>query len=1474
MNRFRCWSRHAYILHGYLIATLILLPVPLTRVVAEDPPPDPPPPEEVWSFDHSESLVNASLQSSGQVHAGEQMTLQLYAETVTWEVWTSSYGNMRTENYVTSPASSAWLSWSQVSGDGYLTGSSSWTDGAGFGSAGFVMGNSQAVVRVDVSTGSSDVASATLTLDPLVETETWSWGYSGSTVTSVQWLPVEGGTTELTDGQQRTLTVEVTQDTWDQWNGSWGNTQTNTISTGVAAVNVPVTFYIVSGNGSFSASSSFTTSTDWQGRASATLTMGAGDTVVGVVAGDAGQTQVWGTNLGFTAAATNPGNGGGPETETWSFSGIDSGTAVVLESEGGITELQSGETHNFTATVTTWSREVWVSNWGNTAYAGETSAPASGATVRLSIEGDSGVSICSTDGNGQCMTAYQMGESAIRLLADVLDGSQTVVLATTTLEVGLAQEQWWYTGTDEATIGLNLAADRELTEVPEGTACTVTATVTFTSWEVWESSLGNRELRNYQEGVAMGAGVWFGMDSGDGSLDNGYLMTNEAGQATVTFTMGQQAARLHADAWFNAAYSGAALDFTPAVVEPVWVYDHSDGMLDVEMLHAAGSGLVTARVSYATWDVYHLSSDPTQTQTRNPASSPAIGAQVSFSFSSGSGTLGSSLAYGNANGDASTTYSTAAAAEVTAYVSFATLAQNASVAVEAYAPPLSITTDTLPHGTVGIDYTASITAAGGSAPYSFSVLSVQTETGLPFGYQLQGGTLTGTGDNSTGSQTAGTYTFSVEVTDNAGSTAQKQFTLVLDPVAVPPLEFVTTVLPQAALGTPYQARIFASGMGTLTFSASNLPDGLTLSPQGVLEGTLGALAGQTATISVTVQDEYFDPAMALYRRASRDFVLDTRDYVVLEIVKAGGDRQNVLPGQMLPVPLTVRIELDGVPQAGVPVAFGPLLAVTDAAGLAVVNWLSPPQAGGFKIPVTAGGSSTEFQAWAVTPPAPPVSGADPIAGASPPAATTHAVADAEVVVESRYVKEVGGEVSATFSEHVYQLAEEGQGMMMVHEFGGAPPWGNSKKNWDTSDGTSGTEPPDNAPAVTDLEEWVLGATEGFHFLGPDTSYGRISGIDDPFGSGIPQQFLENGQLKDGYVYDGGWFGMASGFYKRVTAEVRIRRATPLAQQSADPPPQVVKRQFVLVTYETDAQGVETVKTVESKTLEIPDDEDESALTITLSPQATGPNTSQRQRLLPVEFEVTEWVPVVKDGADVIFSLDANNPSQPALLDQVFVSGAPSGTPDEIFSVKTKVKFKIPGAPADVADNEAKNWEVKMLQNIVEMPTADTMEYLLGVRTQKLPQGVSLPVMDGATFASKAFTSAGEVVTITESGSSYAHTDTPFSFAFLYFSNFPAGNHPGIGASLDLLLNARRDATFVTWVYAEHKQTKAKQFLKWVRWKVNWDVDFSHGNTHPPGVTKKKYQFIKIDEGDGVGPVQTPSFNKATWEWKWTPKNTL
>jgi hypothetical protein len=92
MSTFRSWSRRAYVLHGYLMAMLILLPVPHGRLlVAEDePPPDPPPEEEVWWFDHSESMVTVSLGSSGEAPLGADVTLQALVEATSWDVYTSS----------------------------------------------------------------------------------------------------------------------------------------------------------------------------------------------------------------------------------------------------------------------------------------------------------------------------------------------------------------------------------------------------------------------------------------------------------------------------------------------------------------------------------------------------------------------------------------------------------------------------------------------------------------------------------------------------------------------------------------------------------------------------------------------------------------------------------------------------------------------------------------------------------------------------------------------------------------------------------------------------------------------------------------------------------------------------------------------------------------------------------------------------------------------------------------------------------------------------------------------------------------------------------------------------------------------------------------------------------------------------------------------------------------------------------------
>src|SRR5215471_15863947 len=72
------------------------------------------------------------------------------------------------------------------------------------------------------------------------------------------------------------------------------------------------------------------------------------------------------------------------------------------------------------------------------------------------------------------------------------------------------------------------------------------------------------------------------------------------------------------------------------------------------------------------------------------------------------------------------------------------------------------TTCPLPDGTVGTPYSATLTATGGTAPYTWTLLSGS----LPPGLSLSGaGVISGT------PTTAGTYTFTLKVVDASGQTA-------------------------------------------------------------------------------------------------------------------------------------------------------------------------------------------------------------------------------------------------------------------------------------------------------------------------------------------------------------------------------------------------------------------------------------------------------------------------------------------------------------------------------------------------------------------------------------------------------------------------------------------------------------------------------------------------------------------------------
>jgi hypothetical protein len=160
-------------------------------------------------------------------------------------------------------------------------------------------------------------------------------------------------------------------------------------------------------------------------------------------------------------------------------------------------------------------------------------------------------------------------------------------------------------------------------------------------------------------------------------------------------------------------------------------------------------------------------------------------------------------------------------------------------------PPLLITTTSpLPAATVGIAYSQTLSASGGTPPYSWSIMSGALPAGLTFS---AAGVISG-------SPTAvGTANFIARVADSGSQTASKSFSITINP---PPLLITTTSpLPVATVGTPYSQTLAATG-GTPPYSWSvlsgPLPAGLTLSAAGVISGS-PTTAG-TSNITVQVAD--------------------------------------------------------------------------------------------------------------------------------------------------------------------------------------------------------------------------------------------------------------------------------------------------------------------------------------------------------------------------------------------------------------------------------------------------------------------------------------------------------------------------------------------------------------------------------------------------------------------------------------------
>ncbi|HWX65383.1 MAG TPA: putative Ig domain-containing protein [Rhodanobacter sp.] len=275
----------------------------------------------------------------------------------------------------------------------------------------------------------------------------------------------------------------------------------------------------------------------------------------------------------------------------------------------------------------------------------------------------------------------------------------------------------------------------------------------------------------------------------------------------------------------------------------VEVYDSSSGI-------APFFGFVTVTVPVNPAPTITLSPTTLNTMTVATAFSQTIvptGGTAPYVFSVTAGALPAGLTLNTSTGVLSGTPSAGGTFNFTVGVHDAGAGTGSSAySVTVQPPTVVVTPASLAAATQNTAYSASISASGGTAPYTYA----KTSGALPAGLTLaSNGTISGT-PTATGS-----FTFTVTATDSSTGagpyTGSRSYTLVVNP-AVPVIS--PTSLPAPVIGTAYSQTISATG-GTAPYSfavsAGALPAGLTLSAAGVLSGTPTATGSFSFTAQVT-----------------------------------------------------------------------------------------------------------------------------------------------------------------------------------------------------------------------------------------------------------------------------------------------------------------------------------------------------------------------------------------------------------------------------------------------------------------------------------------------------------------------------------------------------------------------------------------------------------------------------------------------
>ncbi len=136
---------------------------------------------------------------------------------------------------------------------------------------------------------------------------------------------------------------------------------------------------------------------------------------------------------------------------------------------------------------------------------------------------------------------------------------------------------------------------------------------------------------------------------------------------------------------------------------------------------------------------------------------------------------------------------------------------------------------------------------GGGDSYTWTVLSGALPPGL---------TLYTDGELSGRPTSAGTYSFTLQVTDGYGATDQRAFELAVQPYAGSLSIDTSSPLPQGLYGQPYSTTLESTGVApyTYTLDGGSLPAGFTLSQSGTISSNGPAIAGGYFLFTVRVQD--------------------------------------------------------------------------------------------------------------------------------------------------------------------------------------------------------------------------------------------------------------------------------------------------------------------------------------------------------------------------------------------------------------------------------------------------------------------------------------------------------------------------------------------------------------------------------------------------------------------------------------------